>query len=95
MTVSKICVMRAKYPQNSPTSITGNMKQKRQHDGHLELHQNVEVKYKHLQMEQQRTATSCTVHVHTISCLQTRAAPAPPAAGNRCPRRSHFAICRQ
>ncbi|KAH3776021.1 hypothetical protein DPMN_177432 [Dreissena polymorpha] len=53
MTVSKICVMRAKYPQNRPTSITGNLKQKRQHNGHLKLHQNVQVKYKHLQMEQQ------------------------------------------
>ncbi|KAH3844933.1 hypothetical protein DPMN_087199 [Dreissena polymorpha] len=95
MTVSKICLMRAKYPQNSPTSITGNLKQKRQHNGHLKLHQNVQVKYKHLQMEQQRTATPCTVHVHTISGLPTRAAPAPPEAETRCPRRSHFAICRQ
>lgn len=93
MTISKICVMRAKYPQNSPTSITGNLKQKRQHNGHLKLHQNVQVKYKHLQMEQQRTATPCTVHVHTISGLPTRAAPASCSSRSRNSMSSSITFC--
>ncbi|KAH3856269.1 hypothetical protein DPMN_098854 [Dreissena polymorpha] len=73
MTVSNICVMRAKYPQNSPTSITGNLKQKRQHNGHLKLHQNVQVKYKHLQMEQQRTATHVQyMYIRYLVCQPER-----------------------